>query len=90
MMPIYIQLPLGLILAGLIAAAAYFARALNRSGALAAFILGTVIFGIGGLNWAVLLLAFFLSSSFLSILFKHQKKLLRPIFQKVRSAMPDR
>ncbi|GAP22449.1 YbhB/YbcL family Raf kinase inhibitor-like protein [Leptolinea tardivitalis] len=82
MMPIYIQLPLGLILAGLIAAAAYFARALNRSGALAAFILGTVIFGIGGLNWAVLLLAFFLSSSFLSILFKHQKKAIAANFSK--------
>jgi Raf kinase inhibitor-like YbhB/YbcL family protein/uncharacterized protein (TIGR00297 family) len=76
------QLVLGICLAAIIAIAAYFARALSRSGAFAAFLLGTVIFGIGGLNWAILLMAFFIPSSLLSFLFKKQKKTVEADFAK--------
>jgi uncharacterized protein (TIGR00297 family) len=67
------QLFAGFLLAVLIAFAAHKVRALNRSGALAAILLGTVIFGLGGLGWAGLLLAFFISSSALSKLAKRRK-----------------
>ncbi len=72
----------GLILAVLVAAAAWKARALSTSGALAATALGTIIFGLGGVGWAVLLLAFFISSSALSRLFKRRKSALDEKFSK--------
>jgi uncharacterized protein (TIGR00297 family)/Raf kinase inhibitor-like YbhB/YbcL family protein len=77
-----IQLPLGIILAAIIAFAAYFAKSLTRSGAFAAFLLGTIIFGIGGLAWSILLLCFFISSSILSRLFKQRKKSAEEKFSK--------
>ncbi len=40
--------------------------ALNRSGVLGAILTGTLIFGWGGWDWGLLLIAFFVSSSFLS------------------------
>ncbi len=52
---------------------AYRAHALNRSGFLAASILGTIIFGLGGVGWALVLLTFFISSSGLSMIFKAKK-----------------
>ncbi len=64
-----VNLLIGFILAALIAYGAYRAHSLNRSGAIAAAVLGTLIFGLGGFGWAVLLLAFFISSSLLSRLF---------------------
>jgi Raf kinase inhibitor-like YbhB/YbcL family protein/uncharacterized protein (TIGR00297 family) len=79
---IFFQLVLGIILAAIIAGGAYYAHALSRSGAFAAFLLGTVIFGIGGLNWAILLMAFFIPSSLLSFLFKKQKKSVEADFAK--------
>jgi len=53
-------------LAALVAYAGYRAKSLSASGAIAACLVGGTIFGIGGLDWAVLLLAFFASSSLLS------------------------
>ncbi len=67
------SLLIGFGLAVIVAAAAWKAKALSPSGGLAAGMLGTVIFGLGGLGWAVLLLAFFISSSALSRLFKQRK-----------------
>jgi uncharacterized protein (TIGR00297 family) len=64
---------LGFFLGALIASLAWKAGALNRSGALAAFLTGGLIFGSGGLSWAVLLLTFFISSSLLSRLFARRK-----------------
>jgi uncharacterized protein (TIGR00297 family)/Raf kinase inhibitor-like YbhB/YbcL family protein len=58
----------------LIAYLAYRAQALNRSGAVTAAVLGAVVFGLGGVSWAVLLLAFFISSSALSRAFSRRKK----------------
>lgn len=77
-----LQLGLGTLLAILIAAAARKTRSLSRSGAYAAVVLGTTIFGLGGLGWAVLLLAFFISSSLLSRLFKRRKMTLDEKFSK--------
>lgn len=76
------QLLLGFFLAVIVSAAAYLARALSPGGALAAAILGTVIFGLGGLAWAVLLLAFFVTSSGLSRLFDRRKSRLAEKFSK--------
>lgn len=72
----------GFFLAFLISALAYRARSLNRSGTLAAFLLGTVVFGLGGLRWAVLLLGFFISSSALSRMFSQRKASLNEKFAK--------
>jgi uncharacterized protein (TIGR00297 family) len=68
------QLFLGFLLAILIAFLAYKVHSLNASGAMAAVVSGTVIFGIGGWTWAVLLLAFFITSSVLSRAFKKSKQ----------------
>ena len=68
------QLIIGFSLAIVIAYLAYRARSLDRSGAWAAFIVGTVIFGLGGWPWAILLLTFFVTSSALSRMFKERKK----------------
>jgi uncharacterized protein (TIGR00297 family) len=76
------QLLAGFILAIAIAYVAYRAHSLNRSGAYAAVVVGTVIFGIGGWQWAVLLLAFFISSSGLTRAFKKRKSNLSEKFSK--------
>ncbi len=76
------QLLLGFILAIIIAFLAYKARSLNKSGALAAAFTGTVIFGIGGWAWAILLLTFFITSSALSRAFKKRKQGLDEKFSK--------
>jgi uncharacterized protein (TIGR00297 family) len=56
-----------------IAYLAHRAGALNRSGALAAGVLGTIVFGLGGVGWALVMLTFFISSSGLSKVFKGKK-----------------
>jgi uncharacterized membrane protein len=57
------QLLLGFILAIIVSVLAYRARSLDKSGALAATVVGTIVFGVGGWQWAVLLLGFFITSS---------------------------
>lgn len=76
------QLLLGFLLAITIAFFAYKARSLNISGAIAAAITGTIIFGVGGLPWAILLLTFFITSSALSRAFKKRKQGLDEKFSK--------
>jgi uncharacterized protein (TIGR00297 family) len=76
------QLIYGFILAIIIAYLAYRARSLNKSGALAALVVGTIVFGVGGWQWAVLLLTFFITSSGLSRLFKKRKQGLDEKFSK--------
>ncbi|MEW6406745.1 MAG: DUF92 domain-containing protein [Chloroflexota bacterium] len=68
------QLLFGFLLALLIAFLAYRAHSLDKSGAIAAIVVGTVIFGVGGWRWAVLLLTFFVTSSGLSRAFKKHKQ----------------
>ncbi|MCG8346123.1 MAG: DUF92 domain-containing protein [Chlorobiales bacterium] len=55
---------------------------LNNSGATATFLLGTTIFGIGGLVWTVPLLTFYLLSSILSKLGKKRKAQFDLVFEK--------
>jgi len=78
----WIQLVVGFILAVLISLAAKRAHSLSRSGAVAATVLGTVIFGIGGLPWAVVMMVFFITSSALSRLFGKRKQSLNEKFSK--------
>lgn len=68
------QFILGLALGISIAFLAYRARSLSRSGAYAAAVVGTLIFGIGGWQWAILLLTFFISSSALTRAFSRRKR----------------
>ena len=70
------------LLALLIAFLPYKARSLNKSGAVAAAFTGTIIFGVGGLSWAILLLTFFITSSALSRAFKKRKAKLEEKFSK--------
>ncbi len=78
MQPLLIGFGLGLA----IALIAWRARALDRTGAWAAALCGGLVFGLGGLRWAVLLLAFFISSSALSRAFAHRKAGLSEKFSK--------
>jgi uncharacterized protein (TIGR00297 family) len=76
------QLLIGLLLGALIGGLAWRAGALSRSGGLAAALSGGLIFGLGGLSWAVLLLTFFISSSALSKAFARRKAGLAEKFAK--------
>ena len=76
------QLLLGFLLASIVSYLAYRAHSLDRSGALAATIVGTMVFGVGGWQWAILLLAFFITSSGLSRAFKKRKQGLDEKFSK--------
>lgn len=76
------QILYGFLLAVLVAYLAYRAHSLSRSGAIAATVVGTIIFGIGGWQWAVLLLTFFITSSGLSRAFKRRKADLSEKFSK--------
>ena len=76
------QIIYGFILAIIIAYLAYRAHSLNVSGAVAATVVGTIVFGLGGLSWAILLMAFFITSSGLSRMFKKRKQGLDEKFSK--------
>jgi len=73
---------IGIFLAVLVSAGAYKARALSVTGAVAAVILGMLIFGFGGWPWAILLLMFFLTSTMLSKMFKQTKSKAEEKFSK--------
>src|SRR6266545_4750962 len=76
------QIVYGFLLAIIIAYLAYRAHSLNKSGAVAATFVGTVVFGLGGLQWAILLLTFFITSSGLSRAFQKRKQGLDEKFSK--------
>jgi uncharacterized protein (TIGR00297 family) len=76
------QILYGFLLAVIVAYLAYRAHSLNKSGAVAATLVGTVIFGFGGLSWAILLMIFFITSSGLSRAFKDRKRGLDEKFSK--------
>ncbi len=73
---------LALLLSIALAAVAYQAKALSRSGALAATLIGALTLGLGGIPPAILLLFFFFSSSALSRLGRRRKGSLRTISAK--------
>ncbi len=76
------QLLVGVILAAIVGLVGWRLRALKSSGALVATLLGGLIFGLGGLSWAAILLTFFISSSLLSKLFTGRKLDLAEKFEK--------
>jgi uncharacterized protein (TIGR00297 family) len=76
------QLILGFLFGALIGFIAYRAKALSLSGALGATLTGGLIFGLGGIPWAVLLLTFFISSSALSRFSARNKAILGEKFSK--------
>jgi uncharacterized protein (TIGR00297 family) len=67
------SLVFGFLLGAVIAYLAWRTRSLNRSGAWAAVLTGGLVFGLGGIAWAVVLLTFFVSSSALSRLSSQRK-----------------
>jgi uncharacterized protein (TIGR00297 family) len=77
-----LQLLFGFLCAAVIAFAAYRGHSLSRSGAWGALLEGTLIFGLGGWRWAVILLAFFISSSALTRMFARRKASLNEKFDK--------
>jgi uncharacterized protein (TIGR00297 family) len=80
--PLLFSLFTGFLLGILIACLAWRVRALSVSGAVAAALTGGLIFGLGGIAWAVLLLAFFISSSGLSKAFARRKAGVNEKFSK--------
>jgi uncharacterized protein (TIGR00297 family) len=70
------------LIALVISLAAWRLGSLSTSGAIAATVLGSVVFGLGGLEWAILLVAFFVSSSGLTHLFGRRKQSLAGTFSK--------
>lgn len=68
-----IQLLIGGILAFVTAVVSWKMGWLSFDGAFASFGVGLIVFGVGGLNWAIILLVFFVSSSVLSKFFKSKK-----------------
>ncbi len=76
------QIFFGISLGILVSLAAWRLGSLSRSGAWAAAVTGGLIFGLGGLPWAALLLTFFISSSALSKAFKGRKAKVNEKFSK--------
>lgn len=64
----------GFCLSSIIAYIAYYFKFLSKSGAIAALLVGAIVFGLGGLAHTVVLLSFFFSSSILSVILKKQKQ----------------
>lgn len=77
-----LQLALGLVLSSVIGIFSYWRGSLTQSGIVGATLVGTAIFGFGGLLPALLLVAFFVSSSALSTLYSETKNGLSGNYQK--------
>jgi uncharacterized protein (TIGR00297 family) len=75
-------LVLGLLLSAGMAGLGYWRRALSASGVGGAILVGTLIFGLGGWVWGLLLITFFVSSSWLSHYRKGDKALVAEKFAK--------
>lgn len=65
-MSVGVAVSLGLVAATAVAVAGYRAKSLSASGAMAAVVVGTAIFGLGGWRWAAVMIGFFVLSSLLS------------------------
>ena len=76
------SLIIGLVLSILIAFLAYRRGSLSQSGAAGALVVGTLIFGLGGWVWGVLLAVFFISSSLLSHFREREKAAVAEKFEK--------
>lgn len=78
---------LGAALAALFALGGWATRSLSRGGAAGAFLVGTLVFGLGGLAWALLLILFFVSASLASRW--HEDIKARPSFMFARGSRRD-
>ena len=76
------QLSIGLLLAVCVSYMAFRIGSLSKNGAVAATCMGTIIFGFGGWQWAVLLLTFFIISSIFTHAFKEPKMSLAGTYSK--------
>ncbi|NOY76518.1 MAG: DUF92 domain-containing protein [Calditrichaeota bacterium] len=76
------QFSVGMGLAALVGFLSFKAQFLDASGAVSLFLLGTLIFGIGGWLWAIPILTFFITSSILSKLWKSRKAESNLLFEK--------
>jgi uncharacterized protein (TIGR00297 family) len=76
------QLVLAFLLSGLVAALAYWRGSLAPSGAVGALVVGTIIYGLGGWVWGILLALFFISSSLLSHYKEREKQAVAEKFDK--------
>lgn len=80
-----LQLILGTVFSAIISILAYRFKFLTSDGAAAAFLLGAIIFGTGGIGFALPLLFFFLSSSLLSRYKSKTKSKYKDIFEKTEA-----
>jgi len=69
-------------LAGIAALGAWRLGLLSINGMIGASLLGGIVYGLGGIEWAILLISFFLSSSLLSKSFSRRKKKMAKVFAK--------
>ncbi len=73
---------LAILISILLAGGAYWRGSLSKSGAVAALLVGTLIFGFGGWQWGVLLGVFFVSASLLSHFKETEKQAIAEKFDK--------
>lgn len=77
-----LQLTFGLILASIVSIISFYVKFLDKSGAVASFLLASIIFGFGGWKWSIPILIFFVSSSLLSRVAKITKTSVEQISEK--------
>jgi len=77
---LHLMLWMGITIA--IAYLAYRSKALSLSGAMGAWLLGTVVFGLGGMEWMIPVIIFFLCSTLLTKVGKKHEKKLETVFEK--------
>lgn len=77
-----IQLIFWMIITTFIAIIAYKVKSLSLDGAVGAWMLGTIVFGIGGIEWMIPMILFFVTASTLSKLGSKHKHILKDIFEK--------
>lgn len=80
--PENIRFSMGVSLAFLVAMISVRLRFLQNSGAVATFLLGSLIFGVGGWSWGIPILVFFASSSILSKMWQNRKQQSNLLYEK--------
>ncbi|OGU54723.1 MAG: hypothetical protein A2V66_01215 [Ignavibacteria bacterium RBG_13_36_8] len=73
---------IGLVIAGIIAYASYRVKFLTANGSVATFLLAGFIFGLGGWQWSVPMMTFFILSSLFSKARKKKNKKIEEFFEK--------
>lgn len=73
---------IGIIIAGIIVLLSYKVKFLTLNGAIATFVLASLIFGLGGIKWSVPIMSFFLLSSILSKIRKNKNSKVELFFEK--------